>query len=44
MKFILPIVPKEVINDESECLHTGSLFFMTSTYFSENGLRGESVI
>lgn len=44
MKFILPIVPKDVINDESESLHAGSLFFMTLTYFSENGLREESVI
>lgn len=44
MKFILPIVPKEVINDESKSLHAGSLFFMTLTCFSENGLRGESVI
>lgn len=44
MKFILPIVPKDVINDESESLRAGSLFFMTLTYFSENGLREESVI
>ena len=44
MKFILPIVPKDVINDESESLRAGSLFFMTLTYFSENGFREESVI
>lgn len=44
MKFILPIVPKDMINDESESLRAGSQFFMTLTYFSENGLREESVI
>lgn len=44
MKFILPIVPKEVINDESGSPHAGSLFLMTLTYFSEKGLGGGSVI
>jgi hypothetical protein len=40
MKFVFPVVHKEVINDELESHCSGSLFFTTLAYFFENGLRG----
>lgn len=44
IKYIFPIVQKELINDEPKSYHSGSLFFMTLTYFSGNRLRGVSLI
>ena len=38
------LFPRKWLTMSQKSLHAGSLFFMTSTYFSENGLRGESVI
>lgn len=39
-----PIVHDKVMNDEPESHHSRSLFFMTMTCFSENGLREVSLI
>lgn len=44
MKYIFPIVHKEVTNDEPESHCSGSLFLMTLTYFSENRLGRVSLI
>lgn len=44
MKFISPIFHIEVINDEPESHLLGTLFFMTSARFSENGPKGLSLI